>query len=309
MMPVYTLRGTEVVPIEDVSISVLSGVVNYGLGCFEGIRAYWNDSEKQLYVFRLQDHLRRLQSSGEILHIRLPDNIDSISLAICELLRAENCREDVYIRPLAYKDNLKLGSRLDRLDDAILTWVTPITDDPRYERGLKVTISDTRRINADAVPSEAKLTGTYINPILARTNAQIAGYDDCILLNSSGNVAEGSGWNILLIKDQTLVTPALSEGILEGLTRDALLSVARLELNLIIEEREVTPEELFSADEIIACGTGIQILPIVEIDEVKIGDGQAGRRCQEFWKIYCDIIRHSNANYEAWLTPVYSETS
>ena len=307
MMPTHALDGTQIVPIGDVEINLLSGVVNYGLGCFEGIRAYWSESEKQLYVFRMQEHLERLQRSAEILHIALPAAIDEFAKAIGELLRAEKCREDAYIRPLAYKSNLAMGGRIDRLDDATLTWVSPIKDDPRLERGLKVTISETRRINADAVPSQAKLTGTYINPLLARTRAQIDGYDDCILLNSQGRVAEGSGWNILLLKDDRVITPALGEGILEGITRDVVLSLARIELNLPVEERAVDPDELSTADEVLACGTGIQILPVVEIDGIKIGDGQAGERFHQLWDLYSQVVHHSNTLYESWLMPIYPD--
>ena len=304
-MPTVALKGTQIVAIEDVGISLLSGVVNYGLGCFEGIRAYWNESEQQLYVFRMSDHLQRLQNSAKLLHIGLPEDINEFCEAIGDLLRAQDCREDAYIRPLAYKDNLQMGARLDRLDDAILTWVTPIQDDPRLERGLKVTISHWRRINSDAVPATAKLTGTYVNPVIARTEAQAGGYDDCILLNSRAQVAEGSGWNILLIKDQTLITPAPGEGILVGITRDTLLSVARQNLDMTIEERTVGADELFTADEVIACGTGIQVLPVVEIDDLKIGDGQAGERFQQFWKLYSEIVQNKNPEYAHWLTPIY----
>jgi branched-chain amino acid aminotransferase len=291
MMPTYALSGTQIVPIDEVKISLLSGVVNYGLGCFEGIRAYWIESEQQLYVFRLEDHLKRLQRSAEVLHIALPTDVDEFAKAIGELLRAENCREDVYIRPLAYKKDLKLGSRLDLLDDAILTWVSPIKDDPRLQRGLKVMISDTRRLNTEA----------------ARTSAQIDGYDDCILLNSRGRVAEGSGWNILLFKDDSVITPRLGEGILDGITRDTLLSLAGRELNLRVEERAVEPEELFTADEVLACGTGIQILPVIEIDGEKIGDGQVGERFHQFWDLYCQVVQHSNSLYKSWLTPIYPD--
>ncbi|MFT7460937.1 MAG: branched-chain amino acid aminotransferase, partial [Planctomycetota bacterium] len=159
------------------------------------------------------------------------------------------------------------------------------------------------------VSPQAKLTGTYINPLIARTAAQIDGFDDCILLNSHGHVAEGSGWNIILIKDQSLITPAVSEGILQGLTRDTLLTMAKQSLDMKIEERQVEPEELFSADEVLACGTGIQILPIVEIDGTKIGKGQAGEKFQQFWALYCNVVRHSNTTYENWLTPIYPDAA
>lgn len=305
MFPTHALKGTRIIAIEDVDISPLSGVVNYGLGCFEGIRAYWNEAEQQLYIFRLLEHLQRLQNSAKVLHIHLPDDIEEFGDAIRDLLRAENCREDVYIRPLAYKHNLKFGGRLDRLDDAIMTWVVPIEDDPRLARGLKVSISDWQRINSSAVPTSAKLTGSYINPVLARTTAQINGYDDCILLNSQAQVAEGSGWNIFLIKDKTLITPAISEDILEGITRDTLLKVAKEELNLNIEERVVEPDELFNVDEVIACGTGLQILPVVEIDDTKIGDGQSGDSFRQLWRIYSDMVHNKIPKYGGWLSPVY----
>ena len=305
MMPGHALDGTRIVPFSDVRIDLLSGVVNYGLGCFEGIRAYWVETEQQLYIFRLAEHLRRLQASAGILQISLPEDLDEFATAICELLRVENCQEDVYIRPLAFKKNLAMGGRLDRLDDAILTWVSPIKDDPRLETGLKVSISQIRRINSDAVPTEAKLTGTYANPLLARTRAQIAGYDDCILLNADGRVAEGSGWNILLIKNGSLITPALGEDILAGITRDALMKLAANDLQLEVEERGVHVEELFSADEILACGTGVQILPIIEIDDKKIGNGRAGEHFQGFWKLYREIVHHTNKSYDDWLMPVY----
>lgn len=304
-MPKYALRGTDIIPIEEAKVSVMTGVVNYGLGAFEGIRGYWDTINNELHFFRLEDHLQRLQRSAKFLHISLPASVPELAGAICRLAREEGYEEDVYIRPLAFKTTLKVGGRLDRLEDDILTWVVLTKDDPRMERGIRVVISGWRRIDVAVVPPQAKLTGSYISSVLARTAAQTGGYDDCIFLNSTGHVAEGSGWNIFLRKGDILVTPSVTEGILEGITRATILEIAQKKLGMMIQERQVDPSELLVAEEVFGCGTGIQLLPIVEVDGWKIGGGKPGEVFGRLWDLYSRIVRNKEPDYQQWLTPVY----
>jgi len=304
-MPKYAFFKGNFVPIENAKVSIMTHAFNYGTGCFEGIRAYWNADENQLFVFRLLEHFQRLHRSCKILHIRLPYSPEELSDLLVELLRREGYREDCYIRPIAYKADEIIGVRLHNLTDEFAMFATPFGRYIEGELGARVMISPWRRVDDNAIPARAKITGSYINSALSKTAAAMAGCDEAIVLTHDGHVSEGSAENLFLVRNGKLITPPVTDDILEGITRETVMEVARAEFGLETEVRHVDRSELYTADEAFFCGTGVQIEPIVEIDHRIIGDGKMGPITQKIYDLYFDIVRGKVPKYRHWCTPVY----
>ncbi len=305
-MPKYAFFQGEFVPIEDAKVSIMTHAFNYGTGCFEGIRAYWNPEEKQLFVFKALEHYQRLHRSCRILHIQLSYSPEELCDITVELLRREGYQEDTYIRPLAYKSTAVVGVRLHDLDDEFAMFATPFGRYIEGEGGARVMISPWRRIEDNAVPARAKITGSYINSALSKTAAAKAGYDEAIVLTQAGHVSEGSAENLFLVRNGKLVTPRATDDILEGITRDVVMDIARAEFGIETEVRQVDRSELYVADEAFFCGTGVQIEPIVEIDNRPIGAGTVGPITQQIHDLYFDIVRGKVRKYRHWCLPVYT---
>ncbi len=293
------------VPIAEARLSITSHVVNYGTGCFEGIRGYWNAEAEQLYVFRLREHYERLLRSAKILLIELPHDAAELSQITLELLRKEGFRGDVYIRPLAYKGSEGIGVRLHGLRDEFAVFALPFGQYLPFESGVKVGVSSWRRVSDNAIPARAKITGAYVNSALAKTEAHLNGFDEAIVLTESGHVAEGSAENLFLLRGGELVTPPVSEDILEGITRDTVIALARDELGLPVVERRIDRTELYAADEAFFCGTGVEIVPIGEIDRRPVGNRGIGPVTQRLIQLYGDVVRGRVSRYLSWCTPVY----
>ncbi len=304
-MPKYAFFKGGFVPIENAKISIMTHAFNYGTGCFEGIRAYWNPEESQLFVFRLLEHFQRLHRSCKILHIRLPYSPEELSDLLVELLRREGYREDCYIRPIAYKADEVIGVRLHNLTDEFAMFATPFGRYIEGELGARVMISPWRRVDDNAVPARAKITGSYINSALSKTAAAMAGCDEAIVLTHDGHVSEGSAENLFLVRNGKLITPPVTDDILEGITRDTVMEIALAEFGIETEVRTVDRSELYVVDEAFFCGTGVQIEPIVEIDHRVIGDGKMGPITQKIYDLYFDIVRGKVPKYRHWCTPVY----
>ena len=306
-MPKYAFFEGKIVPIENAKVSIMTHAFNYGTGCFEGIRAYWNPDEKQQFVFKALEHYQRLHRSCRILHIQLPYSPEELCDITVELLRREGYQEDTYIRPLAYKATPIVGVRLHDLDDAFAMFATPFGRYIEAESGARVMISPWRRIDDNAVPARAKITGSYINSALSKTAAAHAGCDEAIVLTQAGHVSEGSAENLFLVRDGKLVTPRATDSILEGITRDVVVDIARAEFGIETEVRKVDRTELYVADEAFFCGTGVQIEPIVEIDNRLVGTGTVGPVTQQIHDLYFDIVRGKVEKYRHWCLPVYAK--
>src|SRR5688500_12053763 len=221
---------------------------NYGTGCFEGIRGYWNEQDEQVYVFRLRDHYARLHRSCRILGIGLEKSIEELCELTLELVRRNGYREDVYIRPIAYKSSEIVGVRMHGIEDDLTIFTTPFGKYLPADNGGKCCTSSYRRVDDNAIPARAKVTGIYVNSALAKTEANMNGFDEAIMLTHEGHVSEGSGENIFMVRDGALVTPGASENILEGITRAVVMELARKELGMPTVERQVDRSELYSAD-------------------------------------------------------------
>lgn len=296
----------EFVPVEQGMISVRTHGFAYGTGCFEGIRGYWNEEEQQVYLFRLREHYKRLLNSCKILQIQLPYTVDQLIELSIELVRHNGQKQDVYLRPVAYKAAETIGVRLHGLKDDFIITAEPMGN---YvdTTGLRCGVSSWRRIDDNAIPARAKITGSYVNSALAKSEALQNGFDEAIMLTQDGHVSEGSAENIFLWMNNELVTPAGTENILFGITRDTIIELATRELGRITRERQVDRTELYIADEIFLCGTGAQIAPVVSVDHRPVGDGQIGPVASTILKLYFDVVRGRRPEYrEQWCTPVYA---
>ncbi|MEE8163605.1 MAG: branched-chain amino acid transaminase, partial [Anaerolineae bacterium] len=273
-MPKYAFFGGEFVPIEKAKVSIMTHAFNYGTGCFEGIRAYWNEEEEQLFVFRMREHYERLHRSCRILLIELPYSVEQLAEITAEILRREDARTDTYIRPLAYKATEGIGVRLHDLEDEFALFALPFGKYIEKEEGANVCVSSWSRISDNAVPARAKITGAYVNSALSKTEAVLNGFDEAIVLTSDGHVSEGSAENLFIVRNGVLITPPVTEDILEGITRATMIQVAREKLDLETVERKIDRTELYVADEAFFCGTGVQVAAIATIDHRPVGTGK-----------------------------------
>jgi branched-chain amino acid aminotransferase len=300
----YAYFQNEFVPISQAKVSIMTHAFNYGTGCFEGIRGNWNSDTEQLYVFRLREHYERLIRSAGILRMTLPYSAQQLADITRELAERNGYREDMYIRPLAYKGSLDLGPRLHALEDHVAIFTIALGN-YLSEAGAKVGVASWRRVDENAIPARAKVTGIYVNNALARTEAADAGFDEAIMLTGQGTVCEGTGENLFLVSGGKLVTPAESESILVGITRNTVIQLARDELGLETVERQVARNELYTADEMFMVGTAAHVTPIVEVDHRPVGSGEVGTISERLRELYFDVIRGRNPKYMDWLTPVY----
>ncbi len=305
-MTKYAFFEGEFVPIGEAKVSIMAHAFNYGTGCFEGIRAYWNEEEEQLFVFRMKEHYQRLHRSCSIVLIELPYSVDRLGELTIELLRKEGYRGDVYIRPLAYKSTKGIGVRLHDLEDEFAVFTMPFGRYIEKEEGANVCVSSWRRISDNAVPARAKITGSYVNSALSKTEAMFNGFDEAIVLNQNGHVSEGSAENLFIVREGKLITPPVTENILEGITRDTIIQVAREQLGLETVERPIDRTELYVAEEAFFCGTGVQVVAIASIDHRPVGTGRLGPTVEKIRDLYFDIVKGKVEAYRHWCTPVYS---
>ena len=293
-------------PLADARISVRSKGLNYGLGCFEGIRGYWNQRADQLFIFRLEDHFRRLQQSCRILHLPLKHSVEEMMEITVEICRRNDHREDIYVRPIAFCNSERLAPVLIEEDGEFAIYTMPLGDYLDTSKGVTACVSSWRRVSDNMIPARAKPTAAYLNSALARYEAKANGYDEAILLTNEGYVSEASAEHIFIVRDGTLITPSAQDDNLEGITRRTVLEVAPNELNRPVIERRISRTELYAADEAFLCGTGAQIAPLVMIDKRKIGDGAVGPVTEELQKLYFAIVRGEVTKYAGWCQPVYA---
>ena len=297
-------RG-EFVPLRDANINVMTHGFNYGTAVFEGIRAYWNADEEQLFALELLAHYQRIRASARLLMMEVHQSPEELVEITLELLRRDGLREDVYVRPIIYKSSETIGVRLHNLDADITIFGVPFGQYIDTEGGIRAQVSSWRRTDDNAIPARGKITGAYVNGALAKSEAQLNGFDEAIVLTADGHVSEGSAENLFVVKRGTLITPPVTDNILEGITRGRLLEIARDELGITTLERQIDRTELYNADEVFLCGTGAQISPVIEIDRRPIGGGRPGPITRDLSRTYFDAVRGRLPAYRSWLTPVY----
>lgn len=303
-MPQFAFFEGEIVPIEQAKISIMTHAFNYGTGCFEGIRAYWNTEEKQLLVFRMPEHYERLHQSTRIMLIDLKYSVEQLCDLTVELLRKEGYQEDAYIRPIAYKSGSMVNVKLTDLADDFALYTVPFGRYIEKEEGADVMISSWRRIDDNAMPPRAKITGAYASSALAKTDAIANGFDEAIVLNNDGHVAEGSAENLFIVRNDRLITTPVTDNILEGITRSTVIQIAKEMLGLGTIERKIDRTELYVADEVFFCGTGVQVAAVTSVDRRPVGDGKMGPVVSKMRELYFDVVRGRVQRYRHWCTPV-----
>ena len=306
MGPSFAYFQGKIVPIEEAKISVMTHALHYGTGAFGGVRAYWNEEQADLFIFRPLDHFKRLLNSGKILLMNLPYTPQSMLDILLELLRKENYRgQNVYIRPLIYKSTPRIGVQLHNLDDDFTMFAQPFGSYIPNEEGARVTVSAWRRIDDNTIPARGKITGAYANSALIKSDAVLSGYDEALVLDQNGHISEGSAENFFLVRDNVVITPPISGNILEGITRRTVIQLLQEEMNLDVEIREIDRTEVFVADEAFFCGTGVQVVAIAEVDHRKVGEGKMGPVTSRLRESYADVVRGRIPRYCDWNVPVY----
>ncbi len=303
----YAYFKKQIVPLSEAKIGVMTHAFNYGTAVFEGIRGNWNEEEGQVYLFRLKEHFDRLRKSCRIMRIEFPYENEELYSIATRLVEMSGFREDVYIRPLAYKSSEVLGVRLHDLEDDFLMFIAPFGPYLDIEKGARCQTSTWRRVADTGIPARAKITGIYANSALAKTEAQLNGFDEAIMLDERGHISEGSGENIFIVMDGRLITPPPSSDILVGITRETLITLAREELGMETVERDIDRTELYIADECFMTGTAAHVTPVVEFDRRAVGDGKMGPVAGSLVKLYFQIITGRNPKYAHWCTPCYSK--
>jgi len=304
-MPSYAFFQKQFLPLEEAKIGVMTHALHYGTGVFEGIRGNWNAGKKQMYIFRLAEHYQRLLDGCKVLRISLPYSVKELCDITLEMVRKCGFREDIYIRPLAYKSSEALGVRLHDLEDDFLVFAFPWGPYLDMETA-RLGVSSWRRPADNSIPPQVKSTGIYLSSAQCKTEATEHGYDEGIMLTPDGYVSEGSGENIFFVRDGRLVTPSVNSSILVGITRDSAIEVAKKELGIETEERLIDRAELYTADECFLTGTAANLTPVSEIDGRKVGEnGGIGPITKKLQELYFRIIKGDHPDYTGWCTPVY----
>ncbi|MED1949788.1 branched-chain amino acid transaminase [Brevibacillus centrosporus] len=299
----YCFFKGQIMPLAEANVNISTHALNYGTGCFEGIRAYWNAQEGQLYVLKALEHYQRLLLSCRILKINLPYNAEELVERTRLMLAKNDYREDVYIRPFAFKASQVIKVTLTGLRDELAIFSVPMGN---YvdTAGLAATVSNWQRISDNMIPSSAKVTGAYINPALANDAATADGYDEAIMLSSDGQVSEASSANLFIVRNGVLVTTPITSDILEGITRRAIMQLAD-DLGLSCEVRQIDRTELYICDEMFLAGTGAQIAAITSVDRRPVGTGKMGSITKQLQEAYDSAVRGKDERYMDWVTPVY----
>jgi branched-chain amino acid aminotransferase len=289
----------------DIKLGLMTHALHYGTGCFEGIRAYWNAKQGQLHLLHAAAHYDRMRHSANVLRMQLPHTTEELVDITVEVLRRNGFKSDTYVRPLLYASSEVIGVRLHNLKHSFTIYAIPFGNYVEVESGIRCMVSTWRRVSDQSLPARAKITGAYANSALAKSEAVESGFDEAIVLTTDGHVSEGSAENLFMYKDGVFVTPPVTDDILEGVTRKLLMGMIREELGKEIVERSIDRTELYTCEELLLCGTGAQISPVIEIDHRPVGDGRVGEFTQELQSIYFSAVRGESPKHKDWTIPIY----
>jgi len=296
-------RGSYV-PLREAQVGILTHALHYGTGVFEGIRGYWDDAEHQVFLLRPREHYQRWKQNGGILHIDVPLTPDELSGITAELVRRNAFHSDIYVRPLAWKCAERIGVSTDD-QNAFAVIAVPFGEYLHSEKGLHAGVSTWRRIEDNAIPARAKICGAYVNSALASDDARRAGFDEAILLNENGQVAEGATCNLFMVRKGELITPPVTENVLEGITRDCVMELASREMGLKVIERPMDRSELYIGEELFLTGTAVGIAPVVRVDHRPVKDGAIGAVTREVRRLYFEVARGHLRAYRKWVVPAF----
>ncbi|MCI0698313.1 branched-chain amino acid transaminase [candidate division KSB1 bacterium] len=304
-LPNYAFFNGRIVRYGEAKVGVLTHGLNYGTGVFGGIRAYWNDEAQQLFIFRPRDHFRRFLESTKLLRMEFSYSEDDLTKALLALLGTENHKTDCYIRPVAFYSDEIIGVRLHDLTPALAMVAIPFGKYVEKDEGSHVTVSSWRRVDDNVIPARGKITGSYINSAFAKTDAQRAGFDEAIILTHDGHICEGSAENVFLIRNGVAITPPITDNILEGITRQTVITLLHDELGVNVVERSIDRSEIYLANEAFFTGTGVQITAITRVDYRSIGTGKMGEITTKLRELFFNVVRGRVKKYHEWCTPVY----
>ena len=290
----------KIVLLADAKINIATHGFLYGTAVFGGIRAYWNEEKNRLFVFRPWDHFHRLLHSVRMMAMTTSYDEESLIELMLELLRLDDYRQDVYIRPTFYKADLGIGVKLHDLRDEFCLFTMPYEKYVKNDTNAHATISSWRRIDDNMIPARGKVAGAYANSALIKTDANLAGFDEALVLDQNGHVSEGSAMNIFMIRDGVVVTPPVTDNILEGITRKSVIELLRNELGLQVVERSIDRTEVSIADEFFMTGTAAQIMAVTKVDHRPIGRGEMGPITAKLRSLFDDLLRGKNPKYKAW---------
>jgi branched-chain amino acid aminotransferase len=303
--PKHAFFRGKIVPYSDAKVGILTHALNYGTAAFGGIRAYWNEAEQQLFLFRPEDHFKRLLNSAKLLLMDLDHTPTSLSEIAIQLLVKSDYRCDVYLRPLVYKADEIIGVKLHGLQDEISMVALPFDRYVGNDTNAHVTFSSWRRIDDNIIPARGKISGAYANSAFIKSDALNAGFDEALVLTQSGHVSEGSAENVFMYRDGMLVTPSVTDNILEGITRRTVMELARQEMGLEVVERSIDRTEIYLCEELFLTGTAAQITAVTRIDHRPIGEGVMGKVTTRLREIFDDVVRGCNPKYRHWNISVY----
>lgn len=300
----YVFYDGKIMDEDNVNLSIRSKAFNYGLGCFEGIRAYWDEENEQLYAFRLKEHYDRFLNSCKVLYLNIPYSCEELCNITIELLKKNNFKTTTYIRPVAYKGSNGLSPSLLDEDNRLAIYCTPMGRFAGKEE-MSVAVTSWQRISGNALPARTKATAAYLNSALASLEVLQNGFDEALFLSDKGYICEGPGENIFMVKNGKLITPPPSDDILEGITRDTVIKLAKEEFDIDTVERSISRAEIYGADEAFFSGTAMEVTPIVYIDRRIIGSGKTGQITQKLKDTYMTITKGKNSKYAKYCRPVY----
>lgn len=296
-------------PTEEATLTVKNHSFMYGTSLFEGIRGYYLPEEKKVSIFRMREHYERIIANSKIFFMTPEASVDDLMDLTTELVRRNEPDQDFYIRFTLYKNGVAIGPYLDKVKTDFTIWTHPLGNYVSIDGGLNVCVSSWRRVDDNAIPPCSKAGGAYMNTAIMITDAKRKGYDEVVSLTQDGNVSEGSAMNIFLVRKGKLVTPPITENILEGVTRDSILELAANELGLTVEERTIDRTELYRAEEAFFTGTAAQVAPIAQIDNRPVGEGKTGPITAEIQRLYFDVVKNKVPQYSHWCTLVDLEAS
>ena len=306
-VPNYAFFRGKIVPYSDAKIGVMTHALNYGTAAFGGVRGYWSEAEEELFIFRPQDHYKRLLNSAKLMNMDVGYSPDELVHITIELLQKEGYRQDVYVRPLIYFADEIIGVKLHDLKTEITIFSVPFDKYVSNDTGAHVTVSSWRRVDDNSIPARGKIAGAYVNTAFIKSDAVRSGFDEALVLNQDGHISEGSAENFFMVRDGVLITPPITDNILEGITRRSVIELARNELNLEVRERSIDRTEVYISDELFLTGTAAQVTAITRVDHRQIADGKMGPLTAKLRELYSDAVRGKLKKYRHWNQAVYEK--
>lgn len=306
-VPKYAYFRGKIVPYSEAKIGVMTHALNYGTAVFGGVRGYWNEAEEELFIFRPEDHFKRLLNSARMLVMDVRQTQEELIHLVVELLQKEGFRQDCYVRPMAYFADEIIGVKLHDLQTELTIFSVPFDRYVANDTGAHVTFSSWRRVDDNMIPARAKVAGAYVNTAFIKTDAVRAGFDEALVLGQDGHISEGSAENVFMVRNGVLYTPPITDNILEGITRATVLELAEKEVGIPVVQRSIDRTEVYICDEMFMTGTAAQVTAITKVDHRPIGDGQMGPVTAKLRKLYDDAVRGKLPHYRHWNHPVYEK--